>query len=101
MRYAIIAFVLSFGLAATAGAAWFGHPAPPPAPPPVTPAVVTMPAPAVVTPAPTPKAADLPTVEISVRGVHAVPDGEPPPAPPVTLRSRDGRVIDPTSGRYR
>src|SRR5690348_8072914 len=47
------------------------------------------------TPAPTPAAADpagdLPTVEIGQRPVHVVPEGDAPPARPVTIKGRDGR----------
>jgi endonuclease YncB( thermonuclease family) len=35
-------------------------------------------------------AGDLPTVEINQRPVHTVPEGENAPAPPVTIKGRDG-----------
>jgi endonuclease YncB( thermonuclease family) len=43
------------------------------------------------TPAAAEPGGDLPTVEINQRPVHAVPDGDAPPAPPVTIKGRDGR----------
>jgi len=64
---------------------------------PVVPAPAPAPAPVVAAP----KRSDLPTVAVDAHPVHAVPEGEPPPAKPVTLRTRDGRTIDPASGRLR
>lgn len=66
---------------------------------PMVPAPAPAPAPAPVVAAP--KRSDLPTVAVDAHPVHAVPEGEPPPAKPVTLRTRDGRTIDPASGRLR
>jgi hypothetical protein len=101
MRTLVIGLAALLVLAGVAVVVFFVARPPPPEPPaaaieqiPIVPA----PPPA---PAPTPKRADLPTVEVGTRPVHAVPEGEPPPAKPVTLRSRDGRVIDPASGRSR
>lgn len=36
-------------------------------------------------------AGDLPTVEVGQRPVHVVPEGDAAPAPPVTIKGRDGR----------
>lgn len=37
-------------------------------------------------------AGDLPTVEVGQRPVHVVPEGDAAPAPPVTIKGRDGRA---------
>ena len=37
--------------------------------------------------------ADLPTVVVDPRPVHAVPDQDPPPPPHVTLRDREGNAV--------
>ncbi len=43
----------------------------------------------------TANASDLPTKEIVTHGVHVVPESEALKAPAITLRGRDGKVIDP------
>lgn len=104
MRKFVIGFVALLVVAGIASGVFFARRTPPPEPS----AAAVVPMPAAPLPAPTaatqpaaPKRSDLPTVEVQARIIHTVPEGEPPPAKPVTLRSRDGRVIDPASGRYR
>jgi hypothetical protein len=63
--------------------------------------IAPLPAPVAAAAAAAPKRPDLPTIEVEAHDVHEVPDGEPPAAKPVTLRTRDGRLIDPASGRAR
>lgn len=50
------------------------------------------PADAAAAAAPSPSA-DLPTVVVAPRPVHTVPDQDPVPPPPVTLKSRDGSFV--------
>jgi endonuclease YncB( thermonuclease family) len=67
-----------------------------PSPPAVTLAPATLPAASPPTSAgarsPLP---ELPTVEVTTRATHVVPDGDPPPARAVILRGRDGRDMTP------
>ncbi|SRR5579885_2005173 len=72
-----------------------------PVAPPAARALASIPPPPYTAPVPEPKHADLPTVDVAARPVHVVPNAEPPPARPVTLRTLDGRPIDPESGRVR
>jgi hypothetical protein len=81
-----------------AGALLILRPAPE-SPPVAIERVPIAPAPAPVAVAP--KRPDLPTVEVGTHPVHPVPDGPPPADKPITLRTQDGRPIDPTSGRVR
>jgi hypothetical protein len=102
MRKLIFGLAALLVLAGVIGGLFLMRPMPAPEPP----AAALVPVPIAPSPAPAPVAAapkrpDLPTVEVGAHPVHAVPDGEPPPAKPVTLRTRDGRVIDPASGRLR
>lgn len=104
MRKFVLGLVALLVLAGVAAGLFLMRPAPPPEPP----AAAIAPVPVAPLPAPTPapvaaapQHSDLPTVEVEPHAVHSVPDGEPPPAKPFTLRTRDGRVIDPASGRLR
>ncbi len=62
--------------------------APLPAAPPSAPAASPVPSPA----AP-PKSPDLPTITVGERPVHVVPEDRPTPEVPITLETREGRVI--------
>jgi len=102
MRKLVLALAAVLVLAGAAGFFLMRPAAPPPEPP----AAALAPVPVAPPPAPapvaaTPKHSDLPTVDVEAHPVHTVPEGEPPPAKPFTLRTRDGRVIDPASGRLR
>jgi endonuclease YncB( thermonuclease family) len=104
MRKAVpaVAALVILGAAATYAVAT-RHPAPPPAPATAVAAIAAIPpaapsAPAAAPPAPAapapPKEPDLPTVEVAPRVVHVVPEDQPAPeGGPITLETREGRVI--------
>jgi hypothetical protein len=99
MRNVVIALVGLVILATLAVAAFMVSRPTPESPPVAVERVPIAPAPAPVVTAP--KRSDLPTVAVEPRPVHAVPAGPPPPDKPITLRTQDGRPIDPSSGRVR
>ena len=103
MRKLIFGLAALLVLAGVAAGLLLMRPMPAPEPPAaaLVPVPIAPPPPAPAPVATVPKRPDLPTVEVEAHPVHAVPNGEPPPAKPVTLRTRDGRVIDPASGRLR